>query len=154
VPWLQTFAADPSMKPWPTSDACAQTRAFPPRWPATSARRRSKRLCSLGTRSGWDSVRDRFNPTREDRTALNFYPIHGLTSAEHARGVALRLDEAVAQALAQPLTGSVDPEAIPASLAAVAQAHADRIGVLVEEAFHVGIQAAVRAVGDALIGAN
>ncbi len=93
-------------------------------------------------------------PSPEDRAALVAYPIHGLTTAEHARGVALRLDEAVAQALAQPLTGSIDPAAIPAALAAVAQAHADRVSALVEEAFHVGVQAAVRAVGDAMIGAG
>ncbi len=100
-----------------------------------------------------DQMRIVSTPTPDDRAGLAFYPVHGLTTAEHARGVALRLDEYLAQALAQPLTGAIDPSAIPAAFAVVVQAHAEPVANLVDECYHLGVQAAVRAVGDALTGA-
>lgn len=91
--------------------------------------------------------------TPEDRADLTGYPIIGLTAAEWAQSLRRQLEEAVNRALALPLTSGIDPATIPPALAEVANAHSLRVAGGVDEAHAAGCQAALRAVGAALIGA-
>jgi hypothetical protein len=91
--------------------------------------------------------------TEEDRAELVSYPVLGHTTAEVAASLVDRLRYEVDGALAQPLTGTIDPAAIPPALAVVGAAHGQRVGDAVRESFHAGVQAAVRAIGAALVGA-
>lgn len=87
-----------------------------------------------------------------DREELVDYPVLGFTTAEIAESLTGALREGVDRALAAPLTGTIDPAAIPAALSAVAEAHAQRVAGAVGECYQAGIQAAVRALGAALVG--
>lgn len=91
--------------------------------------------------------------TEEDRADLDGYPILGLTASEWAQSLRRQLEEAINRALAIPLTAGIDPATIPPALAEVANAHSLRVAGGVEEAHAAGCQAALRAVGAALIGA-
>lgn len=91
--------------------------------------------------------------TEEDRADLVGYPILGLTAGEWAQSLRRQLEEAINRALAIPLTAGIDPATIPPALADVAYAHSQRVAGGVEEAHAAGCQAALRAVGAALIGA-
>ncbi len=87
-----------------------------------------------------------------DRAALFDYPILGHTCSEVADDLATKLRWEVDTALGQPLTTVTDPQTIPAALATVAAAHAQRLAGAVDEAYHAGVQAAVRGIGAALTG--
>ncbi len=87
-----------------------------------------------------------------DLAALASYPVLGHTAAEIAADLVHSLRYDVDGALAAPLTGQIDADGIPAALGDVAQAHGRRLGNAVGEAFHAGVQAAVRAIGQ-LLGA-
>lgn len=95
----------------------------------------------------------RVDLTDQDRAELADYPVHGFTTAEIAGELIRQLGRDVDRALAMPLTGTIDPAAIPGALQAVAEAHAGRLAGAVGEAHAVGVGAAVRALGRALAGA-
>lgn len=90
--------------------------------------------------------------TAEDRADLVDYPVLGLTTGETAIGIRADLEQSVNRALAMPLTGSIDPEALPAALAETRNDHAQRVATAVGEAYQAGLQAALRAVTAALVG--
>ncbi len=88
-----------------------------------------------------------------DRRELEGYPILGHTALEAAAHLVDRLRYEANAALAQPLTGTIDPTAIPVAMSQVSLAHGARLGGAVAEAHAAGVQAAVRAIGAALTGA-
>lgn len=97
--------------------------------------------------------------TEDDRRDLVDYPITGgsnppraFTAAEIADDLTYRLRHEVDGALAAPLVGQVNPQAIVANLGAISQAHADRLATAVSEAYFAGVQAGLRAFGAALVG--
>ena len=102
---------------------------------------------------GVDGLKINVDLTEEDRADLVGYPILGLTSSEWAQSLRRQLEEAVNRALAIPLTAGIDPATIPPALAEVAHSHATRVAGAVEEAHAAGCQAALRAIGAALVGA-
>ena len=91
--------------------------------------------------------------TDADRAALADYPILGHTTSEIADDLAAKMRWDADAAIAQPLTSAADPQAIPVAMAVIAQQHATRVSGSVGEAYHAGVQAAVRAIGAAMTGA-
>jgi hypothetical protein len=90
--------------------------------------------------------------TDQDRAELAEIPVQGFTVAEWATDVARALGDGIQQALALPLSTTVDPRSIPAELGRVADASAGRLASAVEQAHLAGVAAAVRGVGLALTG--
>jgi hypothetical protein len=97
--------------------------------------------------------------TESDRRELADYPIVGgsnppkaYTAPEIARDLIGRLRQEIEGTLAAPVAGKADPEELPVALGGVAQAHADRVGSAVAEAYFAGVQAGLLAVGAALVG--
>jgi len=88
-----------------------------------------------------------------DRRDLVGYPVNGYTAAEIAGDLAYLLRREADRALALPLTGPIDPKAIPPVLGQVSLAHVERVARAVDEAHAAGVGAAVRAIGAALTGA-
>ena len=90
--------------------------------------------------------------TDQDRSDLASLPVQGFTVDEWARDLARALGDGIQQALALPLSTTVDPRSIPSELGRVADASAGRLSFAVEQAHLAGVAAAVRAVGQALTG--
>lgn len=90
--------------------------------------------------------------TEQDRADLAGLPVQGFTVEEWSRDIARALGDGIHQALALPLSTTVDPRSIPSELGRVADASAGRLSFAVEQAHLAGVAAAVRAVGQALTG--
>lgn len=90
--------------------------------------------------------------TDQELRDLADYPIHGHTPREIARRMRLTLNDAIDEALARPLTGTIDPAQVPVALAEVARIHGDKLATAVREAYFAGVQAATNAIGKALVG--
>ena len=90
--------------------------------------------------------------TDQDRAELADLPVQGFTVPEWAADVARALGDGIQQALALPLSTTVDPRSIPSELGRVADASAGRLASAVEQAHLAGVAAAVRGVGLALTG--
>lgn len=91
--------------------------------------------------------------TDSDREDLAGYPINGFTAGETTTQIVDALRRDVDRALALPLVGVIDPGTIPAALQAVEQTHANRVALAVNEAYHAGVAAFMRALAHALVGA-
>lgn len=91
--------------------------------------------------------------TEQDRADLAGYPIAGFNAREVAEELAHLLKRGVDSALAIPLTSPTLPQTIPVALGAEETAHADRVARAVDEAFATGVGAAVRAIGQTMVGA-
>lgn len=94
----------------------------------------------------------RVDITPNELAALIDYPIQGHSTREHARHLVVLLMHAFDGALAAPLTGSIDPTALPAALGEVARLHGERLANAVREAYFAGTQAAEKAMRAALVG--
>ncbi len=88
----------------------------------------------------------------QDRRDLVGYPILGHSSIETAKHLVARLRYDLDGALAAPLTGVIDPSAIPASLGEVGRRHGERLATACREAYFAGTQAATEALTEALTG--
>ncbi len=116
-------------------------------------------------RRGYETdLRGRAQATEDDATALTIavtideqelrdlvdYPILGHTAPETAKHLAARLRFDLDGALAAPLTGKIDPAAIPASLGEVSRRHGERLGAACREAYFAGAQAGTEALTEAI----
>lgn len=90
--------------------------------------------------------------TDADREALREFPALGHTPREIATSLIQKLQYDVDGALALPLSGTIDAETIPASIADVSRQHGQRLAGAVGEAYFAGVAAAVRDLGAALVG--
>jgi hypothetical protein len=94
------------------------------------------------------------DPTDADRAALvTDYPILGHTASEIAAQLTTKLRFDLDAAITMPLTGSSDPAALPVALKALSEEHAGRVAGAVDAAYFAGVQAAVKAIGQAITGA-
>ncbi len=92
--------------------------------------------------------------TPEDIAAFSKYPVLGHTASEAAQALVDKLLYEVNGALALPLTGIIDAKTIAPSLGAVAQAHGNRVGSAVKEAYFAGVKAGFMAIGEAMTGVS
>jgi hypothetical protein len=90
--------------------------------------------------------------TASDKKRLAVYPILGHLASEVSGYLVQQLRYALDGALGQPLIGKIDPRVIPSALGEVAAAHSTRVGNAVREAYFAGTQAAMRELGQALVG--
>ena len=89
---------------------------------------------------------------QQTRNALTNYPIIGQSSIEHAEQLADKLRRETYRAITMPVVGQADPFTLAEQLGLVAEQHAQRVGVIVEEAYFSGAQAGLKDAAKALTG--